>query len=75
MAATVEFGTLQTARDASDEGWPSFLAALEQLRDYISIGDLKRRLVPDSGGGVKRPPPPAFSMRFWISSFSTSIER
>jgi len=44
----VESGIVMVRREESNDGWPSFLRELEQLRNAVLAGDLKRRLVPKS---------------------------
>ncbi|MGA9670278.1 MAG: methyl-accepting chemotaxis protein, partial [Terracidiphilus sp.] len=41
----VESGSVMAKREGLDEGFPSFLIELEQLRKAVSAGDLKRRMV------------------------------
>lgn len=46
MESVVESGGVMAGREELSEGRSSFLTELEQLRNAVSAGDLKRRLVP-----------------------------
>jgi methyl-accepting chemotaxis protein len=50
---SIEDFMLQGApEEGINEGWNSFLQQVDQLRDAVSAGDLKRRLAPDNHPGA-----------------------
>jgi len=48
LESVVMSGTVMAAREERNEAWASFQVELNQVRDAVLAGDLKRRLVPEA---------------------------